>query len=807
MKKTDSLACQAASKGNSKPAGRMFLFLQIIISLTVAVANGQSLKQTVRGTVADVDSKEPLIGAVLFFPALKMGSTTDENGTFKISDVPVGRYTMQCTYLGYEDQTVADVIITSGKEVVLNIYLAEKVNELNEVVVTYDRKKDNSVTNNDMTVVSSRSFNIEDTKRYAGSLGDPSRMAANFAGVSGANDARNDIIIRGNAPSGLLWQLEGLNIPNPNHFGALGSTGGPVSMLNNNVLDKSDFMTSAFPAQYGNALSGVFDLKMRNGNNERLEVLGQIGFNGFELGLEGPFSKNTKSSYLINYRYSTLGVFQQIGIDFGTGAATPNYQDLNLKLNFKVRNGNLSIFGLGGTSDVSFLGNETDTSKLDFYGSRYTNTIVRYKSGVAGINYEVNLSPKSISSITLGLSGTDEYFHGDSISYTTLEEIPAGNASFKTQKYSLNYTFTHKLNAKNTWSAGITSDLINADLFNEEIHNGTEYITNVETNTFTMLGQAFAQWKHRFNDRLTFKGGMNLLLLTLNNSLALDPRIGFTYRLTGNKSISLGYAVVSRMQAYSLYTIRTPQENGYTLTNENLGFTRAHHLVLGYDWLITEQLNLKAEAYVQHLFNVPVEQHSSSYSALNTGDGFAPDFTDSLVNNGTGNNYGLEITLEKYFSKGYYLLSTVSLFNSKYKGSDDIVRNTAFNQHYVINLLGGKEIVVGKKGNALGLDVKFTTAGGKYLTPIDEEASAISGSEIRNEDLAYSEQQSAYLRLDTKIYFRENYKGLSMEFSLDLQNLTNHQNVFTQHYDPYNNKIVTEYQQGFFPVPTFKMTF
>lgn len=807
MKKSHNLRSSINRAVKTLHLFRFALLLLMTIVTLPAITIGQTLTQSVRGSIADVDSKEPLIGAVLRIPALNMGSTTDENGNFKITGVPVGRYDMFCSYLGYEDQSVADVIITTGKEVVLNIYLAEKVNELHEVVVTYNRAKDNTVTNNDMTVVSSRSFNIEDTKRYAGSLGDPSRMAANFAGVSGANDARNDIIIRGNAPSGLLWQLEGLNIPNPNHFGALGSTGGPVSMLNNNVLDKSDFMTSAFPAQYGNALSGVFDLKMRNGNNEHHEILGQIGFNGFELGAEGPFSKNKKSSYLINYRYSTLGTFQQLGIDFGTGAATPNYQDLNLKLNFKVRNGNVSLFGLGGSSDVSFLGNETDTTALDFYGSRYTNTIVRYKTGVAGISYEVNLSPKSVSTITMGISGTDEYFHGDSISNVTLEEIPAGNASFKTQKYSINYTFTHKLNAKNTWGAGITNDVINADLFNEEIHYGTEYRTNIETNTTTLLSQGFAQWKHRFNDRLTFKGGMNILLLTLNNSLAIDPRLGFTYRLAGNKSVNIGYGLVSRMQPYSLYTIQTPYENGYRLTNENLGFTKAHHLVLGYDWLIAEHLHLKTEAYVQHLFNVPVEQQSSSYSAINTGDGFAPDFTDSLVNNGTGNNYGLEFTLEKYFSQGYYMLGTLSLFESKYKGSDDIVRNTAFNQHYVVNLLGGKEITVGKKGNTLGLDIKFTTAGGKYLTPIDEEASAFTGSEVHNDALAYSEQQNPYLRLDAKVYFRENYKRLSMEFSLDLQNLTNHQNTFTQHYDPYKNIVVTEYQQGFFPVPTFKMTF
>ncbi len=770
-------------------------------------ATGQSFTQSLRGSVKDVDSQEPLIGAIVRIPALNMGTTTDENGNFRLAGIPVGRYDIHFSYLGYEESTASDVIVTSGKEVILNLHLIEKVNELDEVVIRYDRTEDNSVTNNDMTTVSSRSFNIDDTKRYAGSLGDPSRMAANFAGVSGANDARNDIIIRGNSPAGLLWQLEGMNIPNPNHFGALGSTGGPVSMLNNNVLDKSDFMTSAFPAQYGNASSGVFDLRMRNGNDEQHEFLGQIGFNGFELGAEGPFSKNSNASYLVNYRYSTLGVFQQLGIDFGTGSATPDYQDLSFKLNFKIGNGSLALFGLGGLSDVSFLGNETDTTALDFYGSRYSNTIVEYKTGIAGISYETNLSPRSISKITLGFTGTDEYYHGDSISNVTLEEFPSGNGTFQTQKYSLNYSFTHKFNSKNTLGTGITGELIFADLFNEEIHEGTIYETNISTNTNTFLTQAFAQWKHRFNERLTFKGGANLLLLTINNSVAIDPRLGFTYRLKGNQSLNIGYAIVSRMQPITMYSLQTPSENGFTLTNKDLEFSKAHHLVLGYDWLIWENLNFKIETYYQYLYNIPVEERASSYSAINSGDSFAPDFTDSLVNKGTGYNYGLEFTLEKYFSDNYYFLATTSLFNSKYKGSDEVERNTAYNQHYVINLLAGKEFLVGKKKNALGLDIKFTTAGGKYLTPIDPEASEATGSAVYLDELAYSEQQDAYLRLDAKFYFRQNFKGMAMEFSLDLQNLTNNQNVFSQQYDPYTNTVVTEYQQGFFPVPTFKMTF
>ena len=785
----------------------IFLFLLSTCIVSVSEAHAQAPTQTIRGTVTDIDSQEPLIGAVVQIPSLNMGSTTDENGAYKISNVPVGRYEIRISYMGYEDQTASDVIVTSGKEVILNPGLSEKVNELNEVVVAYDRREDKTVTNNDMTTVSSRSFNIEDTKKYAGSLGDPSRMAANFAGVSGANDARNDIIIRGNSPSGLLWQLEGLDIPNPNHFGALGSTGGPVSMLNNNVLAKSDFMTSAFPAQYGNALSGVFDLRLRNGNNEKHEFLGQIGFNGFEIGADGPFSTHSKSSFLINYRYSTLAVFQKLGLNFGTGSATPDYQDLNFKLNFKVKNGNISFFGLGGLSDVSFLGNETDTTQLDFYSTRYINTIVNYKTGITGVSYEVNITPKTFSKLTLGFSGTEENFHGDSISHLTFEEIPSGNATFKTEKYSIVYNITHKFNAKNTVGAGITNDFIRENLFNEDIIEGIIHKTRIETDNSTLLSQAFVQWKYRFSENLTIKSGVNAMLLTMNHSFALDPRIGFTYRIKGNQTINLGLGIVSRMQPLTLYGVQTQVEGGYIETNKDLKFTRADHIVLGYDWLLNENIDVKIETYYQYLFDVPVQTFPNSYSALNTGDSFAPDLTDSLTNAGRGHNYGVELTIEKYFSHNYYFLVTTSVFNSKYKGSDGVERNTAFNQHYVINALAGKEFLVGKKRNALGLDLKFTTAGGKYLTPIDFEASALEGKAVFEEDEAYSLQQDPYFRLDSKIYFRKNFAHASMEWSLDLQNLTNHKNIFRQDYDPESNKVTTQYQQGFFPVPTFKVTF
>jgi len=202
---------------------------------------------------------------------------------------------LKISLISYKEK-LQTVVLTTGKETVLNIELEESAVQGQEVVISAEIDKTKS--NNKMATVSSRIFSTEEASRYAGSRGDPARMAANFAGVSGANDSRNDIIVRGNSPLGILWRLNGLDIPNPSHFGSMGSSGGPISILNNNTLDNSDFMTGAFPADYGNATAGVFDLKMRSGNNEKYEFLGMVGFNGFEIGAEGPFSKKRKTPHL-----------------------------------------------------------------------------------------------------------------------------------------------------------------------------------------------------------------------------------------------------------------------------------------------------------------------------------------------------------------------------------------------------------------------------------------------------------------------------------------------------------------------------
>jgi hypothetical protein len=790
--------------------------MALLLSLTAIWAHGQTT-QTIRGRVVDEVSKTPLIGVNISIAGTDpiLGSATDVDGNFRIEQVPVGRQTIRVSYLGYEEQTIPNVVVTAGKEVILNLSLIESIQQLNAVTVVANTRDDKTATNNDLAMVSARSFNLDDTKRYAGALGDPSRMAANFAGVIGGDDSRNDIVVRGNSPTGMLWQLEGLNIPNPNHFGSLNSTGGPVSMLNNNNLDKSDFMTSAFPAQYGNAVAGVFDIRLRDGNNQKNEFVGQIGFNGFELGAEGPLSKNGKGSYIANYRYSTLGVFSALGIDFGTGSNVPLYQDLNFKVTLPSKgNGKWSIFGLGGISSIDLLGSKADLeSSTDLYGSENQDAFPRYKTGIAGVSYERTISPKTNMKLTAGISATDETFTGDSLVRNGQNEVIArfqqSDAAFTTSKYSLVGLFRTKFNSKNNLTYGFNADALNFNFFNRDIfaNSGTDSV-RVNVQDATALYQAFATWRHRFNNKLSFNAGAHAQYYALNEQAVIEPRLGLQYMISGNQSLSFGYGIHNQVQsAYTSYVQTKISDNQYILTNTDLKFTTSQHSVITYDWNISDNLRLKVEGYYQLLSNVPVEQRLSSFSAINTGSSFAPVDQDSLVNKGSGTNYGMEFTLERFFKKGFYFLITSSVFQSKYEGSDKIERNTAYNTRYVVNGLFGKEFQLGSKQHYLSINLKVTTIGGKYLTPIDFAASQQYGRSIYKENEAYTEKQNAYFRTDLKIAYRKEYKKSTLEIALDLQNVTNNQNIFSQSYNPRTNTIITQYQQGFFPVPFVRFTF
>ena len=786
----------------------LFSLLTLIILGYAALA--QERTQTVRGRIVDTQSEFPLTGVnvVVLDTDPLIGTASDLEGYFKLTGVPVGRQTLQVTFLGYGERTIPNVMVTSGKEVILNLSLEENVLMTDEVVVRADAEK--TATNNELTTVSSRSFNLEETGRYAGSLNDPARMAANFAGVAANNDNRNDIVIRGNSPSGLLWRLDGINIPNPSHYGSLSSTGGPVSMLNYNVLDKSDFLTAAFPAEYGNAIAGVFDLQLRNGNSEKKEYLGQIGFGGLELGVEGPFAKKFRASYIAHYRYSTLGVFEALGLDIGTGAATPEYQDLTFKINVPTaKAGRFTVFGIGGKSSINLLGSEEDLEAGDtnLYGNENEDSYLNYQTGIMGVSHLYYFDSTTYYKLSLAASRQEEHFRGDSVSITDRSIIPREQADFINNKYSAHLMANKKFSARNTASAGVILDLYDFDLSNARLVPGDERPIRSNDGQ-SLLTQVYAQWQHRFNNRLTLNTGLNFQHFAVSNSQAFGPRAGLSYQLNDRQTLGVGYGYHSQMQPLEVYFTRTTLSDGTVIeSNQHLDFVNSQHFVLSYDQSLTPNLRVKVETYYQAISNAAVESEPSAFSMLNAGADFAPVDEDFLVNKGTGRNYGIELTLERFYSEGYYFLLTTSLYDAKYKGSDGVLRSTAFDGGYIVNLLGGKEFKVGRRDNTLNLDVKLTTSGGNRYTPVDFEQSAAQGYEVRQDNRAFSESLNNHLRADLKVSYRINARKLTHEFGINLQNITNRQNEFIRVYNPRTNTVQTEYQMGFLPVPQYRILF
>ncbi len=793
----------------------ILLFLCLFLIKINVFSQEKNFTQVIRGQIIDAHSETSLIGAsvVILGSDPIMGAVTDIDGYFKLENVEIGRINLKFSYIGYKPIILRNQNLKTGKELVLNISLEEQIIKTEEVVITAKSKK--SQTINEMAMISARSFSVEETERYAGSMGDPSRMVANYAGVSSASDSRNDIVIRGNSPLGLLWRLDGMDIPSPNHFGALGTTGGPVSMLNNNLLSNSDFFTGAFPAEYGNAMSGAFDLKMRNGNYEKREYVGQVGFNGFELGAEGYFNKNSKATYLINYRYSTLAFMDKIGLDFGAGAI-PQYQDLNFKFNFPLRKGRFSIFGIGGMSYIEFLDSKIkDEDRTGSYAiASDTDTYMDSDVGILGMSYvhffENNLKLET----NFTVSGSKVAAKVDSVRKDDNDNLigiyPFARSHSNENKYGFSTKIKKKINAKNNFDIGFSVDNYQINYVDSFLPKELDHFintTNIDDNL--QLFQSYAQIQHRFTDLLSLYLGLHTQKTSLNDEIAIEPRASLKWQFSESQFLTFGTGLHSQMQARFIYFVETLVDttNGvYTRTNENLEFSKSLHFVLAYDNSFTENLRFKAELYYQDLYDIPVDISTPEFSMSNYGSSFYLERVDSLVNEGTGKNYGIELTLEKFLSNNYYFLMTSSIFESKYKAYDKIERNTAFNGNFVNNVLFGYEIPIGKKAS-IDCNLKVIWAGGKRYVPIDFEASKSEREEVLNWNEAYKKRHDDYFKIDMRISFKLNWKNINQEWALDIQNLTNRENIFMENYNVSTNEMRKEYQSGIFPMFLYRILF
>ncbi len=808
-------------------------FISFILMITVFSTLGfsQTLKQTVRGTINDFDSKLPLIGATVLIVGSDplIGTTTDANGNFRFGNIQLGRIAIKISYLGYASKTIPDIVVNSGKEVVLDLTMQESVTTMNEVVVNGYKKKGEAI--NEMSQLSTHSITLEETKRFTGGMDDPARVVASFAGVASTPDGSSDIIVRGNSPKYMQWRLDGAEISSPYHMDDQNSSFGALTALNNNLLSTSDFYTGAFSPEYGDVISCIYDVKLRAGNNEKFEATTGIGLMGTELTLEGPFKKGYAGSYLFNYRYSTISLIKDLGLVDVPGGV--NYQDATFKVVLPTRRtGTFSFYGLGGLSGVSMekMGptglstpGRTTSSALaskDYYKANYLAN--------AGMNHTLSLNNNSFIKTSINYSGSglnDDIYETDTLrTYNDQSEITEDQISPRKhmiQSRIINsafrgaVTYSNKINAKNKFQIGTKYTLYNYN-YNQNIYSNeaesVKYINDFNVNASTINN--FISWKHSLNEKISVVAGIHNMNVLMNNKSTLEPRLSLNWVINKSNSVHAGYGMHSTAERIQNYYTRILQDDGsYKQPNKNLGLLKAHHFVVGYEKHFTENLMAKVEAYYQFLYNLPVENNNTScYSTINEGIDYK---YVELVNKGYGKNYGLEMSIERFFDKNFYFLINGSLFDSKYKSLEGIWRNTRYNNNYIVNILAGKEFrKLGKKQNqTLALNTKIFFEGGQRYVPLLRDIQGNVAVEPQNDryfdfSKAYNDKFEDLFLMNFSVSYKFNKPGATHEIFLDLMNLTNSQGRMSEYYDDSKpGKIGYMKQFGFFPNLMYRIYF
>lgn len=736
----------------------------LVFLLYSSMLCAQPLTQTIKGKVLDQDTQEPLIGANVIVLGIEpvRGATTDHNGLFWIDRIPVGRYDLKTSYIGFEPQALPEILVSSAKEVVVTFQLVQSIIETEQVIVEGASSKE--IPQNSMAVVSARTFTVEEARRYAGGMDDPARLASSFAGVSTGAAQDNAIVVRGNAAKGLLWQVEGVRIPSPNHFPDINVAGGGfVSVLSSHVLGNSDFYTGAFPAEYGNALAGVFDMKLREGNTETTEYTFQAGVLGLDAAAEGPIPGTENASYLFNYRYSTFALIK----DLIPSEQIPEYTDYTYKLVIPTQKyGKFSIWGLG-SNDINIEPEKADSSLWTVPWDRISYDL-EMGMNVLGLTHKYLATQNTY--IKTSVIRTEQ--HSTMNMYRLNDELILQD-NYLAENTSGTVTLSSYLNTrfsrKHTNRTGVIFDRLNFHFDQQAALNNTLPLTRlVDQNDVANLTQVYSQSRFGLSPKLELNTGIHLQHFSVNDEITIEPRLGLTWKIDPIRSLSLGYGDHSQMEELRIYFVEQPTNGQTTQPNKNLGLSKAHHLILAYQQKLSMNTIIKLEPYLQFAYNVPVIQ-DSSFSMLN----FTQDlsFNSPLVNDGLGHNYGLDITLERYLINNMYFLVTASIFESKYTGGDGIERETRYATKYVVNGLIGKEYMLGRtRENILGLNVKLKVAGGARRSPANIAKTIAAQEVISDESRAFEEQDASKAMLDISITYRKNKARYSSVWALQLMN-------------------------------------
>lgn len=774
---------------------RIFFCMALLSSL---LCRSQPPVQTVKGHVYDRSVRTPLPGATVELVGLERGAVADSLGRFRIPRVPVGRRTLRVSCAGYRPVLLSNLAVESGKELDLTVELDEVPVDQGEIRVFGRVSKTRPL--NEMALVSGRMFSVEETRRFAAGLNDPSRIATGFAGVQSQGDA-NALVIRGNAPNGLLWRLEGVDIPNPNHFARVGTSGGAISILSAQLLANSDFLTGAFPAEYGNALSGVFDIRLRKGNRDRREHTLSVSTIGLDFATEGPLKKGYGGSYLVNYRYGFLTLMQKIGFDIGD--APTSFSDVSFHVSLPTRRaGTFGVFGFGGRSRQE---EQPDRDSLGWVRNtaRRSGWLDAAETGAVGLTHSLNLGRRTLLKSVLSRNG---YAYRDQDVRLDRFNGPLAvtrDNRFREDNAVASVTLTHKPDPRHLLKAGVYATRRGFDLRQREWASSA-LRDKVRDDGATGLANAFLQWRWTPVERLSLIAGVHGQRFALNGSAVAEPRMALRWTDAKGRGYALGVGRHAQAQPLGNYFARVRVGNDTVQPNRGLGFSRADHLVFGYTYPLSRNWNFRAEAYLQRLHGIPVHAlRASSFSLVNQDEDYA---IEPLANRGRGRNVGVELTLERFWNDQLYFLGTLSLFDSRYRGSDGIWRDTRYNANAMSTFLAGREWQLkGRRTHTVAVDVKVMYGGGVRVTPIDLPRSIALRRQVLETERLYGDKLEPFSRTDLQGEWRVQYGRRTGALILGVQNLLGHRNPFRQYYDAGSQAIRYAYLLGRIPVFGYRM--
>jgi CarboxypepD_reg-like domain/TonB-dependent Receptor Plug Domain len=773
---------------------KIALLSLIFISFLSTDGFGQS-KQTIRGIIIDADSERPMVGVNLLLVENGTGTQSDKNGEFVFEKMGVGRYALKASMTGYENLILTELLLESSKELRLTLKLKEQSSMLQEAIVRGGKAR---------ALTSIQKITTEQVMRFPATFMDPARLAMSYAGVANQNDQANALVIRGNSPNGLQWRLEGVEIVNPNHLSNAGTfsdratqNAGGTNILSAQLLGEMDFMTGAFPAEYGNALSGVMDMRLRNGNDKKHEFTAQAGLIGVDLAAEGPLNKKG-ASYLINYRYSFTGILGLMGVTFG--GEKIDFQDLSFNLSLPTQKlGKFTIFGMGGLSSNTFAGPsdaKTWVVQKDGFDIDFNNLMA-----ATGITNDVNLGKNTHLRTVIAYSGLESERTAYIKSKTSVERFRAELDSVTKKRISFSTALSHKFSNKFTLKEGIFLTSQNDFILS---YSRSAIATG---NVAGLIIQPYITGQFSIG-RLTANAGLHYLKYNYNQTKSLEPRLSAAYQMGANQTITAAYGLHSQLQLPQVYFSRLINEEE---TNRGLGFSKAHHFVIGHELKLKNNASFKTEVYYQNLFGVPVvtkapfdtRRNLTTFSALNLVESY---IDEKLENAGKGTNYGVEMTFQKYLTKGFYTLLTGSLYKASYTGGNGQTYNARFNGRHTFNATFGKEFYT-KKGSVLGANLRAVWLGGFWDSAIDIEATKNSRYTVYDTKNPFSIRQKDYFRPDMRVYFKRNKNHYTRTFSMDIQNFISYKNVAYSYYDILQKQVVVQNQMGLIPMLNYRVEF